>query len=83
MDAHCKSFCDSAVAIGVYNSGTSESVEWYHEGQSRAVDLGGLRVIIRFVGRKGRRGRIAITAPAGAAFESVEFGPGRSIQLDS
>ena len=52
---------------------TSQSIEWYHEGQARVVELRGFQVIIRFVGRKGRRARIAITAPPGVAFRSVEL----------
>lgn len=44
------------------------SVEWYSEGQARTVAVGGVCVTVRFVGRKGRRGRIAITAPPGAVF---------------
>ena len=37
-------------------------IDWYHPGQARTVESGGLRITVRFVGRKGRRGRIAITA---------------------
>ncbi len=44
------------------------SIDWYAEGESRIVDVGGVRVTVRFVGRKGRRGRILIAAPAGATF---------------
>ena len=49
----------------------SQCVEWYHEGQSRVVDANGVRIEVRFIGRKGRRGRIAIVAPLGAAFQAV------------
>ena len=49
---------------------TSQSIEWYAEGEERIVDAGGIRIVVRFVGRKGRRGRIAITAPPGAAFRA-------------
>jgi len=52
------------------------SIEWYSEGQTRYVEVGGSRIEVRFVGRRGRRGRIAITAPAGAAFISEENGNG-------
>jgi hypothetical protein len=51
---------------------TSKSVDWYHEGEERIVDSGGVQIIVRFVGRKGRRGRIAITAPPGAAFRTCD-----------
>ena len=47
---------------------TSQSVDWYHEGESRTVDVAGVQVTVRLVGRKGRRSRIAIVAPAGAEF---------------
>lgn len=49
---------------------TSQSIEWYAEGEERVVDVGGIRIAVRLVARKGRRGRIAITAPPGAAFET-------------
>ena len=44
---------------------TSKSIEWYSEGQGRDVVVAGVRMTVRFVGRKGRRARIAITGPAG------------------
>jgi hypothetical protein len=47
---------------------SSQSVDWYHEGESRTVEVEGVRVTVRLIGRKGRRSRIAIVAPAGAAF---------------
>ena len=45
-----------------------QSIEWYAEGQTRVVDVGGIQITIRFVGRRGRRGRISITAPPGTRF---------------
>jgi len=51
-------------------SSISQSIDWYAEGQSRTVEVDGVRVTIRFVGRRGRRARIAIEAPAGASFSS-------------
>ncbi len=56
-------------------TGHSQCVEWYHEGQSRVVEANGVRIEVRFIGRKGRRGRIAIVAPQGAAFQAVERAP--------
>ena len=53
------------------SSPQSCSIEWYAEGQSRIVECNGLRITIRLVGRKGRRARIAIAAPAGATFSSA------------
>lgn len=51
---------------------TCQSIDWYAEGQSRTVEVAGVRMSVRFIGRKGRRGRIAIEAPAGALFKATE-----------
>ena len=48
----------------------STCVDWYSEGETRVVEVDGVRVVVRFVGRKGRRGRILIEAPAGAVFDA-------------
>jgi hypothetical protein len=53
---------------------TSSCIDWYAEGQSRKVECDGVQVTIRFVGRKGRRCRIVIEAPAGAVFSSGNDG---------
>jgi hypothetical protein len=53
---------------------TSQCIDWYAEGESRIVEVDGVRLVVRFVGRKGRRGRIAIQAPPGAAFTSESNG---------
>jgi hypothetical protein len=50
----------------------STSIDWYAIGQTRVVEIDGVRVSIRYVGRKGRRGRIVIEAPAGAVFEDLD-----------
>lgn len=47
-----------------------QSIDWYAEGEERTVEVDGIRVTIRFVGRQGRRARIAITAPSGAVFDT-------------
>ncbi len=47
-----------------------QSIDWYSEGQARSVDVDGVRITIRFVGRRGRRARIAVTAPTGARFDT-------------
>jgi hypothetical protein len=49
---------------------TSTTIDWYSAGQSRTVECHGVRMTVRFVGRKGRRGRIKIEAPAGAVFRA-------------
>jgi hypothetical protein len=48
----------------------STHIDWYSEGETRIVRIDGVEVRIRFVGRKGRRGRILVEAPAGAVFET-------------
>ncbi|MFZ1936271.1 MAG: hypothetical protein WCB27_13255 [Thermoguttaceae bacterium] len=50
----------------------SQCIDWYAEGQSRVVEIGAVQVIVRCVGRKGRRARIAIMAPAGAVFQPLD-----------
>ena len=65
-------------------SEVSQSIDWYAEGEERIVEAAGVRVVVRFVGRKGRRGRIAIMAPPGAAFRTRDqnktvHSPDRSI----
>jgi hypothetical protein len=54
------------------SSATSQCIDWFHEGETKVVEIDGVRITVRFIGRKGRRGRIAIEAPAGAVFQSVE-----------
>ncbi|PQO28511.1 hypothetical protein DTL21_28335 [Bremerella cremea] len=45
-------------------------VDWYSQGESQTVEVDGVCIVIRLVGRKGRRARIAITAPLGAKFST-------------
>jgi len=56
---------------------TSTCIDWYAEGQSRTVECDGVRMTVRFVGRKGRRCRLVIEAPAGAVFRAAD--PRRSM----
>ena len=58
---------------------TCQSIDWYAEGQARVVEIDGIAVTIRLVGRKGRRARIAITVPAGAVFRNDLNETGRSV----
>jgi hypothetical protein len=51
---------------------TSTLIDWFSEGESKVVEVDGVRIVVRFVGRRGRKGRIAIEAPAGARFEATE-----------
>jgi hypothetical protein len=43
-------------------------IDWYSEGEARIVECNGVQIVVRYVGRKGRRGRIVIEAPDGASF---------------
>jgi hypothetical protein len=52
----------------------SVCIDWYAAGETQVVEVDGVQVLVRFVGRKGRRGRIAIHAPAGAVFRATERG---------
>jgi hypothetical protein len=52
---------------------TSQSIDWYQEGQTRIVRVDGVEVRVRFIGRKGRRARILLEAPPGAMFETGEL----------
>jgi len=47
-----------------------QSIDWYSEGETRIVDVDGVQIAVRFIGRQGRRGRIAITAPPGTLFRT-------------
>lgn len=49
--------------------GNCRSIDWYSEGESRINSIGINRIEVRFVGRRGRRSRIAITAPSGAIID--------------
>ena len=49
---------------------TCQSIDWYKVGETRVVEVAGVWIEIRFVGRKGPKGRIAITAPPGTQFRS-------------
>jgi hypothetical protein len=51
----------------------SRCIDWYAEGETRVIEVGGVKILVRFVGRHGRRGRIAITAPPGAMFSTLDM----------
>lgn len=40
----------------------NQLIDWYSPGQSRTLEVNGVQVTVRLVGRKGRRARIAIAA---------------------
>jgi len=54
------------------NLAMCRSIDWYAEAESRVVEVNGVTVTVRFIGRKGRRGRISIEAPAGAVFSTLD-----------
>lgn len=51
---------------------TCQSIDWYHTGQSRTVQVDGVQVTVRLVGRKGRRARIAVTSTTAMVISSIE-----------
>jgi hypothetical protein len=53
-------------------SPTSKCIDWFSEGEAKVVEVNGVQITVRFIGRKGRRGRIAIEAPARAEFRAVD-----------
>lgn len=57
----------------------SELIDWYSEGEERTVEVDGVQVTVRFVGRRGRRGRISVVAPAGAVFRGGSGTSGASL----
>lgn len=57
---------------GRENNSTNTCVDWYSEGESRTVEVNEVRVVVRLVGRKGRRGRIVLEAPTGAGFLAAD-----------
>ncbi|HEX4131446.1 MAG TPA: hypothetical protein VHZ24_15505 [Pirellulales bacterium] len=55
----CKNPNDATAA----SVSSARSIEWYHKGEFRIVEIAGVQIVVRFSGRKGRRARIAIIAP--------------------
>ena len=51
---------------------TSRLIDWYAVGQGCEIEVGGVTLSLRVVGQKGRRTRIAVTAPAPATFSAKE-----------
>lgn len=39
-----------------------ELVDWFSQGESCSLQIGGTSVVVRFIGWKGRRARIAVSA---------------------
>lgn len=62
----------SASPSSLGKSSECQSIEWYAEGQARVVEVGGVQIVVRFVGRRGRRARIAIIAPPGTVFSASD-----------
>ena len=64
---------DTAVdAVPSCQSSETNLIAWFAEGQAIAVESAGVVMTIRYVCRKGRRARIAITGPAGAVFCALD-----------
>jgi len=63
-----------AASPPAHSATCSRSIDWYAEGEARVVEVAGVRISVRLIGRKGRRARIAIAAPAGAVFRTPDAG---------
>lgn len=72
MDGNQSKLPDHFPTAGQTPVPNSQCIDWYADGESRIVDVGGIQIRFRIAGRKGRRVRIAITAPPGAIFLSRE-----------
>lgn len=46
------------------NDGEYQTISWFAPGERKVVEVNGVPVIVRFVGRKGRRARIAVISTA-------------------
>ena len=64
-DAQPKSPCEPSTCTNC------QSIGWYAEGVGRAVEVEGVIVVVKYLGRKGRRARIIIEAPSGAVFQDI------------
>ena len=61
---------DSTPSAPANRASRSRSTDWYSEGQGCVVRIGNEYVVFKVLGRKGRRARVQIEAPAGAEFDS-------------
>ncbi len=52
----------------------SRSIDWYAVGHGRVVEVNGVWMTVRLVDRKGRKARIAVTAPPNAVFTDLDAG---------
>lgn len=55
------------------NAPRSRLIDWFAEGQAVAVEFEGIVITMHYLGRKGRRARIAITGPAGAVYRALDL----------
>lgn len=51
---------------------TSATIDWYAEGDAREIDIGGVTILVQYLGRKARRARIKLVAPSAAVFNQVD-----------
>ena len=44
-------------------------IVWVYKGESNVVEVNGVRIVVRFVGRRGRRGGLRLRRRRGRCFE--------------
>ncbi len=61
-------------------SPTSRLIDWFAVGQGCEIKVDGVVISLRVVGRKGRRARLSVVAPAGATFTTSDGKPSADLQ---
>jgi hypothetical protein len=56
---------------GQAQAATSRLIDWFAVGQGCQVEAGGVTVILKVIGQKARRTRLAIVAPADTTFSTI------------
>jgi hypothetical protein len=72
MDAQQKNNQNTTGNLTHAPAEASQCIEWYGPGAARAIEVGDMRVIVRVIGRRGRRTRILIVGPPSATFKALD-----------
>lgn len=54
-----------------------ELVDWFSQGESCSLQIGETSVVVRFIGRKGRRARISVSTTRGGETGRASMEAGR------